>query len=220
MRILTLNNIEEVASQTEVLMRELFNKKKEVIRGFFPTGKSADSFYSRLRSDQFWRRKFLGLQIDEFAQNGNLFLSQLQKQLIWPLQLEEQFETIDPSWSDSEMQKHIERVTSLPIDFALLGLGPNGHIGFHEPDIGDESFAGGRVRLTELSMKRVTGAATDSALTFGAGSFLKARRIIMLVVGAEKEPVYREFLESEPSSRIPATLLKGHGDFTVLKLRG
>ena len=149
MRILSFNNAQDLANQTEVLMRELAQSKQHLIRGFLPTGRSAEGFYAKLREDKYWHAKFMGLQIDEFAQPGHLFLTQLQKQIILPLGLEDQFETIDPTWNELEMKEHVRSVTSHKIDFALLGLGPNGHIGFHEPGVGDEKFMGGQVTLTE-----------------------------------------------------------------------
>ncbi len=216
MRILSFNNAQELANQTEVLMREFCVAKQEVLRGFFPTGKSAETFYANLRKDSFWKHRFQGLQIDEFAQPDHLFLSTLQNQVIIPLSLEDQFETIDPEWTPQQMDSHIRNVVSHKIDFAILGLGPNGHIGFHEPNQGDQNFLGGTVTLTEQSFKRVKGATSRTAMTFGAGSFLKAEKIFLLATGEEKESIFKKFLESPPTSAIPATLLKDHKDFTVL----
>ncbi len=216
MRILSFNSSEDLANQTEVLMRELAESKQDLIRGFFPTGKSAEMFYAKLRMHSYWHAKFLGLQIDEFAQPGHLFLSQLQRQIILPLGLEDQFDTIDPTWNELEMKEHILSVISHKIDFALLGLGPNGHIGFHEPGAGDQNFLGGKVILTEQSSKRVLGATTRTALTFGAGSFLRAEKIILIAIGGEKEMIFQKFLTTAPTSELPATLLKNHPDFTVL----
>ena len=216
MRILSFNNAQELANKTEVLMREFCESKKDLLRGFFPTGKSAEALYANLRNDRFWQQKFQGLQIDEFAQPNHLYLSTHQSQIIQPLQLEDQFETIDPTWTEQQMNAHIQNVISHKIDFALLGFGPNGHIGFHEPGQGDQKFLGGTVNLTEQSFKRVKGATTRTAMTFGAGSFLKAEKIFLIATGEEKEPTFRKFLDSRPTSELPATLLKDHADFTVL----
>ncbi len=216
MKILSFNNADELASRTEVLMREFCEFKPTPLRGFFPTGRSAEALYSKLRSDPYWRHRFNGIQIDEFAQPEQLFLSQLRNQLILPLGLEDQFETIDPMWTEAQMKAHIQNVLSHPIDFALLGLGPNGHIGFHEPGRGDKTFLGGQVELTDQSFKRVQGATTKIANTFGAGAFLKASKIWLIATGDEKLMVFKKFLKSEPTSDIPATLLKDHPDFTLL----
>ncbi len=216
MRILSFNNADELARQTEVLMREFHHELQRPLRGFFPTGRSAEDFYALLRNDPIWRQNFFGIQIDEFNQPEQLFLSQLQSQVILPLDLQEQFETLDPIWSDQEMKLHIRNVLSREIDFALLGLGPNGHIGFHEPGLGDQTFLGGQVELSEQSYKRVKGATTRNAITFGAGAFLKAKKIFMIATGEEKIAIFSQFLKTAPSIDLPASLLKDHADFTVL----
>jgi glucosamine-6-phosphate deaminase len=106
-------------------------------------------------------------------------------------------------------------VLSQPVDFALLGLGPNGHIGFHEPS-DEQHFLGGRIELSEQSFQRVKEAPGRTALTFGADSFLRAKRIILLVTGEEKRDIYKKFLHSPGEPRLPASLLKAHSDLTVI----
>jgi 6-phosphogluconolactonase/glucosamine-6-phosphate isomerase/deaminase len=64
------------------------------------------------------------------------------------------------------MKEHIQIVEKEGIDVALLGLGPNGHVGFHEPGL-KANFEGGRVMIKEETKKRVPGATTNEALTFG-----------------------------------------------------
>lgn len=221
MKILTLKNEEELANQTEVIFRELAEKNKRRLRGFLPTGRSVEEFYKLLRQNiAYWNDKFQVLQIDEFVGTKRFFYSKLCSELIVPLGLENHQDPIDPSWSDEEMSQHIQTVLSTPIDFALLGLGPNGHIGFHEPKEIQadnlEVFFGGRVYLSDQSFKRVKGAPSQWALTFGAASFLKAKKIILIASGNDKEEIFQQFLNSAPTNKIPATLLKNHSDFTVL----
>ena len=67
---------------------------------------------------------------------------------------------ITPSWTDDEMKAHIKRTTDLGIDVALLGLGPNGHVGFHEPGY-HADFLGGRVTISDETKQRVPGAVTN-----------------------------------------------------------
>ncbi len=113
----------------------------------------------------------------------------------------------------------------------MLGLGPNGHIGFHEPcneiknfdkkidpfvQSSGTSYLGGLTTLREESFQRVKNAPSKMAFTFGAGSFLKAEEIILLVTGEGKKEIYQKFLAAEPTSTLPATLLKNHPNFTVI----
>ena len=216
MRILSFKNTDELAAQTEVLFHEMHEQKAQrPLRGFFPTGKSVEKFYARLsKAQQQWQGKFQVLQIDEFAQPDGIFFAALQTQLLTPLELS--CEAIAPLWTESEMLQHIADVTARPIDFCLLGLGPNGHVGFHEPHCGGADFLGGKIYLSEQSFQRVQMATTRWALSFGAGSFLKAEKLIMIATGPDKENIFKEFLKSPATPDLPATLLKAHPDFTLL----
>jgi len=221
MIIQNLNSEEEVANQTEVIFKKLYQEKKRILRGFFPTGRSAEGFYQKLRNDlPFWQKKFQVIQIDEFIGSERLFYSSLRHLVLEPLSLLSQVEAIDPLWNDAQIKTHIQKTLSEPIDFALLGLGPNGHVGFHEPHITDSPFYGGRVLLSDESFKRVANAPSQTALTFGAASFLKAEKIILIATGKGKEDIYSQFLSSAPTPEIPATLLKTHPDLTVLTTLG
>jgi 6-phosphogluconolactonase/glucosamine-6-phosphate isomerase/deaminase len=215
MRILPAKNDDDLSSQTEVLFRQMINNDQRILRGFFPTGRSAEGFYRRLRSQaSFWSGRFDVLQIDEFCGQENFFLRALRTSVIDPLHLS--VAAIQPFWSDEEMKNHVQKVLSRPIDFALLGLGPNGHVGFHEPGTNRGEFFGGKVELTEESFQRVSAAPGRWALTFGADSFLRAEKIILLITGDEKSEIYKRFLNEEPDPRLPASLLKNHTDLTVI----
>ena len=232
MRIINVNSATELSSQTEALFHSLLQKKQSAIRGFLPAGKSAEGFYQALITDQKrWTQQIQFLQIDEFQGVDNFFLKTLQSQILEPLELLPQAEIIQASWTENEFQAHIKKVLLHSIDFALLGLGPNGHIGFHEPSSENKSFdqktdpfaqssgadyLGGLTMLTEESFRRVKKAPSKMAFTFGAGSFLKAKEIILLVTGEGKNEIYQKFLATEPTGTLPATLLKSHPNFTVI----
>ena len=222
MRILTVKNTDELSSQTEGLFRELLQAKGRPLRGFLPAGKSAEGFYQCLVADKArWQGQVQFLQIDEFKSDkskndGEFFLKTLKQQILNPLSLMSMAEVIDSQWTEGQFQKHIQTVLRRPIDFALLGLGPNGHIGFHEPGVHGSEYLGGLVELSEESYRRVKGAPSRLALTFGAGSFLKAEHLILLVTGDGKKEIFQKFLASEPTSQLPASLLKAHPHFTVI----
>lgn len=104
------------------------------------------------------------------------------------------------------------------IDLAILGLGPNGHLGFNEPP----SAADAPTRMVELSAEsRVSNRAywgrdvPEHALTAGMSVILAARRTLLLVAGAHKQSVLRRVLDGPPTPEVPASLLGGPG-VTVL----
>ena len=108
-----------------------------------------------------------------------------------------------------------------PVDLQLLGLGRNGHIGFNEP--GAKWVAGTHLTRLTASTLRANArffspgeAAPRHALTMGAGAIFSARRILLLVTGAEKAAALRALLHGPITPQLPASLLQLHPAVTIL----
>ena len=107
------------------------------------------------------------------------------------------------------------------IDLQVLGLGPNGHIAFTEPE--EELHCGTHLTgLTESTIEansRFFASKADvptQAVTMGIGSIMKARKIIVLASGKNKNYVIKKMLDDRITTMVPATLLKVHPDVTVI----
>lgn len=103
------------------------------------------------------------------------------------------------------------------IDWQLLGVGRNGHIGFNEPGSPFDS----RTRRVELaeSTRAANARFFDSqdevpyeAVTMGIGTILDARRLRVLAFGETKAEVLAKVLRGEDDSSIPLNALRGHPD--------
>ncbi len=102
----------------------------------------------------------------------------------------------------------------LPIaDLAVLGLGSNGHVAFHEPGIPPEFF-GGCVQLCKATCEGLNIENNSWGLTYGLASFLSSQSILLIVSGKSKQEIFKRFLEEEKT--FPATYLKGHVRLTVI----
>ena len=107
------------------------------------------------------------------------------------------------------------------IDLQLLGLGHNGHIGFNEPDC---AFAPAThcVDLTQSTIeanKRFFASIDDvprQAYTMGIGTIMKARRILLVVSGADKAQILRDVLTGPVTPQAPASVLQLHRDVIVI----
>jgi glucosamine-6-phosphate deaminase len=113
------------------------------------------------------------------------------------------------------------------IDVAVLGLGPNGHLGFNEPP----SPADAPTRVVDLSEASVTSNARywggpdevpRRALTAGMPTILGARRALLVVAGAGKTSILRRVVTAPVSPDVPASFLRtiGGGAVTLLADRG
>lgn len=106
-------------------------------------------------------------------------------------------------------------------DLAILGLGPNGHLGFNEPPSGPE--AGTRVvTLTPESLRSNAaywGNEDDvprRALTAGMNLLLAARRIVLLVSGAHKQEILARTIGGPITPDVPASYLRTVAGVTIV----
>lgn len=107
------------------------------------------------------------------------------------------------------------------IDLQLLGIGPNGHIGFNEPSdiIEDGTHC---VTLTESTIKansRFFERMEDvprQAYTMGIGSIMSAKKIVLIASGKEKAEIMKRTISGPITPKVPATILRLHRDFTIV----
>jgi glucosamine-6-phosphate deaminase len=101
------------------------------------------------------------------------------------------------------------------IDFQLLGIGRNGHIGFNEPG----SHVNSVTRLITLDIVTRSDAAREfgslagvpkKAVTMGIATILQARRIVLLAWGEKKAGIIQKAVEGPVTEFVPASYLQGH----------
>ena len=123
---------------------------------------------------------------------------------------------------DAESTRYDELIRSYGgIDLQLLGLGPNGHIGFNEPD---DHFPVGthKVTLTEATIqanKRFFEKEEDVpryAITMGIGAIMNAKKVLMVVNGKGKAEIVKKAFFGPVTPEVPASILQLHPDFTLV----
>lgn len=107
------------------------------------------------------------------------------------------------------------------IDLQLLGIGRSGHIGFNEP----LSSLSSRTREKALTPTTIAQNSPlfpkpsdmpKRAITMGVGTILEAKRIVMLVTGAEKADILAKAVEGPVTSMVSASALQLHRQCTVV----
>ena len=107
------------------------------------------------------------------------------------------------------------------IDFMLLGLGCNAHIGFNEPGASFDS----RTRLVTLTPSTIAANAPffgpgqvipAQAISMGIASIIAARRIVVLATGAAKAAAVHAVLNGPPISDVPGSALQLGGAVTFV----
>ncbi len=107
------------------------------------------------------------------------------------------------------------------VDLQLLGLGHDGHIGFNEPcDHFDQTTH--CVDLTEMTIeanKRFFASIDDvprQAYTMGCGTIMKAKKILILVSGADKANILYQVVNGPVTPQVPASILQFHPDVILI----
>jgi len=123
---------------------------------------------------------------------------------------------------DAFCRAYEEKIDALGgVDVQVLGIGRNGHIGFNEP--ADELIP--YTHLTELTKSTIEANSRffaseedvpKHALTMGVESVFKARKVLLLVSGANKAEAVRAMLNGNLSTHCPASLLRLHPDVTLI----
>jgi 6-phosphogluconolactonase/glucosamine-6-phosphate isomerase/deaminase len=101
-----------------------------------------------------------------------------------------------------------------PGDLVILGIGQNGHVAFHEPGYPRDWVRGVLTVAPEDcdAMKMPHGTQAD---TFGTGSFLHSKAILLLARGKSKHSLMHR-LVNDAHADFPAAYLRDHPDFTIL----
>ena len=124
--------------------------------------------------------------------------------------------------ADAECSRYDQVIKNLGgIDLQLLGLGPNGHIGFNEPN---EYFAMDthKTPLTEATIqanRRFFEKEEDVpryAYTMGIRNIMQAEKVLMIVSGKQKAAILKEAFLGPVTPKVPASILQIHKDFTLV----
>lgn len=108
-------------------------------------------------------------------------------------------------------------LASAPITpgIAILGVGPNGHLAFHEPDI-SLSLNYGCVRLSASTCDGLGITEPTWGITYGAAHFLKCPALLIIAKGKNKKTILDKALtETSPSSPL-SFILKSHRNCTLI----
>lgn len=132
-----------------------------------------------------------------------------------------------PDGKADDMEQYCKRYDEMivetgGIDIQVLGIGQNGHIAFNEP--AEALSVGTNIANLTCNTIEVNSRFFDSieevpttAITVGMGSILKAKKIVLLASGKNKNPVIKKLLnDNKVTTQLPVSFLLLHPDVTVI----
>ena len=124
--------------------------------------------------------------------------------------------------SEEECKRFDNLINNLGgVDLQLVGVGPNGHIGFNEPS---DHFTKGTnlVKLTESTINANSRFFENPddvpryAYTMGIKSIMSAKKVVFVVNGKHKAEILREIVKGRITPEVPASVLQLHNDVTII----
>lgn len=122
---------------------------------------------------------------------------------------------------DKEVKEYESLIDEVGIDIQVLGIGRNGHIAFNEPGTSFESLTH-KVQLTDETIEdnsRFFEKKEDvptEALSMGLKTIMKAKQIILLISGDNKQRARELFVSGEVSEDVPASILHNHDNVILI----
>lgn len=122
---------------------------------------------------------------------------------------------------EAEVSRYEEILEQHPLDFQLLGIGRNGHIGFNEPGTAFDTKTH-VVDLTASTIEANSRFFEDSsqvprqAISMGIGSIREAKSIVLMAYGQDKADAVAAMVKGPVTEDLPASILQKHEQVLVI----
>lgn len=225
------DSYETMSSAAADMIIDVVNKKPNALL-CFATGETPKLTYkivaaiAKEKGIDFSQCFFLGL--DEWLgvppQNTGSCHYFLQQFLFGPLSINSsQIHVFDAMTTDET--RECESMNKLlkekgPVDFMLVGVGMNGHIGFNEP--GTEPGSTAHVSQLDQTTRTVgrkyfeSEVTISKGITIGLRQVMASRKLLMIANGKNKAGVIKKAMENEISSDFPASLVRDHANSILM----
>ncbi|NQI44366.1 glucosamine-6-phosphate deaminase [Streptococcus suis] len=224
MKIHVVNNQVEGATVALDILREKMNGGAKVLG--LATGSSPLEFYKLVRESDLDFSNVTSVNLDEYVGLGeesdqsyihfmkeNLFNDKPFKQSYLPNGL-----AIDVV---AETERYNKILAEHPVDFQILGIGRNGHIGFNEPGAPFD----GQTHLVELAPSTIEANARffadpeevpKQAISMGIANIMAAKTIVLMAYGQEKADAIKATVEGAVTEDVPASVLQNHDNVILI----
>ena len=190
------------------------------------TGSTPLAFYDEIRKSDLDFSDMTSVNLDEYvglaADNDQSYHHFMQENLFRAKSFQESFL---PNGLASDLQEETRRydqvIAEHPIDFQILGIGHNGHIGFNEPGTSFDVTTH-VVNLAEDTIKansRFFDSIDDvpkQAISMGIQSIMQSKMIVLMAYGQGKADAIKQMIEGPVTEDLPASVLQKHPNVVVI----
>ncbi|CEF51982.1 MULTISPECIES: glucosamine-6-phosphate deaminase [Lactococcus] len=224
MKVITVKNQLEGAKIGFDLLKEAMDNGAKTLG--LATGSTPVEFYNQIVKSNLDFSDMTSVNLDEYVgldgsdeQSYRYFMS---KHLFNEKPFKENFLPNGKAADlEAETKAYDQIIAEHPIDFQILGIGQNGHIGFNEPGTSFEETTH-VVDLQESTIKanaRFFENEEDvprQAISMGIASIMAAKSIVLMAYGESKAEAIKGMVEGEITEDMPASILQKHTDVVVI----
>ena len=224
MKVITVKNQLEGAKIGFDLLKEAMDNGAKTLG--LATGSTPVEFYNQIVKSNLDFSDMTSVNLDEYVgldgsdeQSYHYFMS---KHLFNEKPFKENFLPNGKAADlEAETKAYDQIIAEHPIDFQILGIGQNGHIGFNEPGTSFEETTH-VVDLQESTIKanaRFFENEEDvprQAISMGIASIMAAKSIVLMAYGESKAEAIKGMVEGEITEDMPASILQKHADVVVI----
>lgn len=224
MKVITVKNQLEGAKIGFDLLKEAMDNGAKTLG--LATGSTPVEFYNQIVKSNLDFSDMTSVNLDEYVgldgsdeQSYRYFMS---KHLFHEKPFKENFLPNGKAADlEAETKAYDQIIAEHPIDFQILGIGQNGHIGFNEPGTSFEETTH-VVDLQESTIKanaRFFENEEDvprQAISMGIASIMAAKSIVLMAYGESKAEAIKGMVEGEITEDMPASILQKHADVVVI----
>ena len=231
MKVIVAKDGNKVGMKVAAEIINLLKVKKDAVLGL-ATGGTAEVVYPHLiksyEKKEIDFKKVKTINLDEYkgldGKNEQSYRYFMDKNLFEHVNIEKKNTFVPKGIGDKEknLKEFNDKINKYPRDLQLLGVGPNGHIAFNEPN--DILHADALcVKLDAKTIKansryfKSEKQVPKEAFSMGMGGILKAKKIVIAAIGKNKASAIKELLFNDKiTTKCPVTFLKLHNDVTVV----
>lgn len=224
MRIIRVQNQLEGGQVAFSLLKDEMAKGAKTLG--LATGSTPLAFYDEIRKSDLDFSDMTSVNLDEYvglaADNDQSYHYFMQENLFRAKSFKESFL---PNGLASDLQEETRRydqvIAEHPIDFQILGIGHNGHIGFNEPGTSFDVTTH-VVNLAEDTIKansRFFDSIDDvpkQAISMGIQSIMQSKMIVLMAYGQGKADAIKQMIEGPVTEDLPASVLQKHPNVVVI----